>query len=50
MVADSSSFLLTNVQIWEDLFPSLRVTPACDFALLDVKIGKIRLCHREVSS
>lgn len=51
MAADSSHCLLTNGQNWErDPFSSLSVTPACDFELLDVKIGKPCLCHGEISS
>lgn len=51
MVADSSHFLLTNGEIWvRDPFSSLGVTLARDFKLLDVKIGRTHLSHKEVSS
>lgn len=51
MVADSYHFPLTNRQIWvRDPFSSMSVTRACDFELLDVKIGKTCVCHGEVSS
>ena len=51
MAADGAHFLLTNDQIWErHPFSSLSVTRTSDFELRDVKTGKARLCHKEVSS
>ena len=51
MAADGAHFLLTNDQIWErHPFSSLHVARTSDFELRDVKTGKARLCHREVSS